>query len=328
MRSLLLRLSSLDADAESAVRVIGFFDALVTAGVRLPELVRQCAKLAECPVGLASGDVWLRADPEGGLSTSGEVPGDAVVRGTTWLERGGDPGPLDEMLLERFAISAALLGRSELGFGDPALVELVLADSTGDAERARALHLLGIADPRRAIAFTSEDPGAVGSGYATIGRVHALLVPPGFADGWRAPDGVRAGIGPVADPSALPESWRAAKAALRFAGHGGPPVIRSETLGALSVLARLSAEDLADVGDLAALDRLAAEPHGADLLTVLAAFIESGSVRKTATAVYRHHSTIASRIAHAERALGFEVGTPDGRFRLHLAFLLRRLRDA
>ena len=52
MRGLLLRLSGLDADAESAVRVIGFFDRLITERVGLDALVRSTAELAGCPVGL------------------------------------------------------------------------------------------------------------------------------------------------------------------------------------------------------------------------------------------------------------------------------------
>jgi DNA-binding PucR family transcriptional regulator len=34
-----------------------------------------------------------------------------------------------------------------------------------------------------------------------------------------------------------------------------------------------------------------------------------------------------ARLARAEAVLGFDVDSPAGRFRLHLALLLRRLRD-
>ena len=43
MQGLLLRLSGLDADAENAVRVIGFFDRLITARASLDALVRSTA---------------------------------------------------------------------------------------------------------------------------------------------------------------------------------------------------------------------------------------------------------------------------------------------
>ena len=48
MRGLLLRLSALDADAESAVRVIAYFDALVARSTDPAALVRATAALAEC----------------------------------------------------------------------------------------------------------------------------------------------------------------------------------------------------------------------------------------------------------------------------------------
>ena len=50
--------------------------------------------------------------------------------GRVWLERDGAPLPLDEIVLERFAIAAAvLLGETRArlsGLDDPALVELVV----------------------------------------------------------------------------------------------------------------------------------------------------------------------------------------------------------
>ncbi|TDC03051.1 PucR family transcriptional regulator, partial [Actinomadura bangladeshensis] len=52
MKGLLLRLSALDADAENAVRVISFFDGLIAAKVSPQTLVRETARLAECPAGL------------------------------------------------------------------------------------------------------------------------------------------------------------------------------------------------------------------------------------------------------------------------------------
>ena len=61
MKGLLLRLSGLDADAESAVRVIGFFDALMTGKADLTTLLKSTAALAECPVGRPPTDGGIRA---------------------------------------------------------------------------------------------------------------------------------------------------------------------------------------------------------------------------------------------------------------------------
>ncbi|MFC7105544.1 hypothetical protein ACFQQB_37050 [Nonomuraea rubra] len=48
MQGLLLRLSTLDADAESAVRVIAYFDSLVRDHVSVPVLLTATARLTQC----------------------------------------------------------------------------------------------------------------------------------------------------------------------------------------------------------------------------------------------------------------------------------------
>jgi hypothetical protein len=116
---------------------------------------------------------------------------------------------------------------------------------------------------------------------------------------------------------------------LRFTAGSplSPAVVRFDELGGRALLAEsLSGTDIAAVPDVALLDRLSAEPGGADLLAVLHAFCATDSVRKAAGLVFRHHSTVASRLATAERSLGFALDTPDGRFRLTLALQLRGLR--
>src|SRR3954469_13839047 len=116
MKGLLLRLSGLDADAENAVRVIGFFDRLITDRAGLDALVRSTAELAGCPVGVhAPGQgLSLRAEPGADVVTPGPAPAGAATRlleggVVVWVARAGAPAPLDAMRLERFAIAAAIL---------------------------------------------------------------------------------------------------------------------------------------------------------------------------------------------------------------------------
>ena len=344
MKGLLLRLSGLDADAESAVRVIGFFDALVARRVDLDTLLRQTAQLAECPVGLSAPGrgLTLRADLDGRVRSADGIPHGAVVRSDgdavrTWLAREGAPLALDEIVLERFGIAAAVLldrvaALPELG--DPALVELTLADSVGEAERSRALHLLGLVPTERvrvlAVAGPAEGIAKLVAGltgwHAPLGTLTAVLVPAAEARDLEPPPEIRVGVGPVAPAIAAARSWHAARTALRFTGSVA--VVRADELGGRALLAEaLRPADIAGVEDVRRLDQLAAETSGADLLTVLKAFCATDSVRKAAAAVFRHHSTVASRLAHAERVLGFPLDTPDGRFRLNLALLLRDLRN-
>ncbi|HUQ61977.1 helix-turn-helix domain-containing protein [Lentzea sp.] len=323
MKGLLLRLSGLDADAESAVRVIGFFDRLITERAGLDTLVRSTSELAGCPVGLrAPGQgLSLRADT-GGAVTAGPIPVKASVRALeggveVWVARSGAPAPLDDMLLERFAIAAAvLLEHSSVPLpelGDPALVELVLSEGVGTAERSRALHLLGISGPLRVFAATGEVSGR----SVVLGTVRAVL-------GTEVPrTSGRLGVGPLLPAMDAAESWRAARTALRYTSDS-EPVVWWEKLGGLALLAGTGPAEIAALPDVRALDRLAVEP---DMITALDALCSSGSVRKAAAVLHRHHSTMTTRLARAEAVLGFGVDDASGRFRLHLALMVRRLRD-
>ena len=313
MKGLLLRLSALDATAENAVRVIGFFDELVARRVDVDTLVRSAAQLAECPAGFAPA-----GEP---------VPVDAAVQrlpdgSAVWIGRPAPGLALDEILLERLAIAAAILldhpSAPPTGLGDAALVELALSAAAGEAERSRALHLLGLRPqaPLTVLAFTRPVARSV-----ELGTLHAAVVPGAAPDlDPSVPTGVATANGIDA-----PAAWRRARTAVRFAGHG-PAVVRWEELGALAVLASLRQDDIAEIADVAALDRIAAEPAGADTIAVLTAFCATDSVRNAVASVYRHHSTVAARLAHAEERLGFPLGTAEGRRRLDLALVLRHLR--
>ncbi|MFF1614550.1 helix-turn-helix domain-containing protein [Amycolatopsis sp. NPDC058278] len=335
MKGLLLRLSGLDADAENAVRVIGFFDRLITGRAGLDALVRSTADLAGCPVGVhAPGQgLSLRASPGAGVVTPAAAPAGAATRTleggvVVWVARAGAAVPLDDMLLERFAIAAAILlehsGVPRPELGDPALVELVLSEDTGTAERSRALHLLGFGPAARLRVLAGTGVDTLAGRSARLGGVRAVLLPGEVPS---LPDQARAGIGTEGPAMEVARSWAAARTALRFTS-AAEPVVWWERLGGLAAFAgKLAPAELAELADVRALDRLAAEPHGADTLAALDALCATGSARKAAAALHRHHSTMPARLARAESVLGFEVDSPAGRFRLHLALLLRRLRD-
>jgi sugar diacid utilization regulator len=195
---------------------------------------------------------------------------------------------------------------------------------------ARPVHVLAVSAPRDRIPKLVAGLGGATAGVraAPLGAAHAILTR--SLPGTFPPAGVGIGIGPALPAIDAPESWRQARTALRFTTlHSPEPaVVRADQLGALAVIAqRLRADDIARVADLRVLDRLADESNGADTLAILTAFCVTGSARKAATEVYRHHSTVTARIAQAESELGFAVGTPGGRLRLELALLLRHLRD-
>jgi hypothetical protein len=331
MKGLLLRLSGLDADAESAVRVIGFFDALVTGKADLNTLLRTTAALAECQVGIdaAGRGLVLRADPGGTIDIAGPSAG-AQLRPSGdacfWLARSAGELAIDDMVLERFALAGSILLDRTVNalpaVGDPALVELIVSASAGIAERSRALHLLGLTPSAPLQVAVSTAP--VSGSSAQVGNQVVTLLAAGAS--LEPTPGLRAGIGPALPAIQAADSWQAARTAFRLASPE-EPVVQADQLGGLLVLAeRLRPEDIAKAPDVAAIDRIAAEPGGDDLLAILRAYCITDSVRKAAALVYRHHSTVAYRLEHAEAILGFELANPQGRFRLSLALVMRALR--
>ncbi|TYB61452.1 PucR family transcriptional regulator [Nonomuraea sp. PA05] len=362
MQGLLLRLSTLDTDAESAVRVIAYFDSLVRDHVSVPVLLTATARLTQCPVGLLDAATGrrtrVRAD---GTADTPALPGSvrelSSGLGAVWMEREGPAHGLDEIVLERYAAAAEVTLERAAALvhtaRDPALVELALSAETGEAERARALRLLGFdpATPLQALAIALPDQG-LASGLramghhvraATIGDTEAVLVattlsaelpdaprtgtgigpePPGASRvgvGPEPPGTSRVGVGPELPGARAAESWAGARTALRFTGPHDP-VMRWSDLGALALFADLPEQAIAGLPDVRAMSRL-----GEESLLAVRALCLAGSVRGAAQAVHLHHSSLAARISRAESALGFSLGDQPGRMRAHLALVLVRL---
>lgn len=354
MRALMQRLSALDADAENAVRIIALFDRMVQQRIGLAALVRSAALFSECTVGATdpAGRVAARASADGrpldatkpATATSYPVDGGGEV----WLERSGQPLLLDDIVLERFAAAVAITRDRQLAalprLGDPALVELMISGTSGEPERARAIHLIGLTPAARvqvlAVAGDASEllhhcPHLLG--HAPVQDLHALVILGEQLPGGLAGRGTRVGVGPLARADEAWRSWHGARLAVRFTVDGpaherhGPPqahVVHWGDLGGLAALAEYVPTDaIAQIPDVTALDRLAAERTGAVTLVTLQAFCRTESLRLAATALHMHHSSVAARLTRAEDVLGFPIRTATGRSRLMLALALRHLRD-
>lgn len=338
MKGLLVRLSALDAGAEAAVRVIAYFDGLIEHRATAHELVRAAAALAECPVGLERpGEAPLRAPggPPGAESSGLDI---APGAGRVWLERPGGPGPFDELVLERLALSARLLAGPAPHLADPALVELVLSEREGPEDRVRALRLLGLEPtvPVRVVAVAAPDPrgaavgllgGRLPAKVAIIDGLAAALVQRWVPGELAAPPPVRVGVGGAVDGGAARRSWAQARVAVRFAvaDGSGPTVVEHDGLGSQALLAELPPERLRAQPDVAALVQLGATPSGALDVAALEAFCRTGSLRQAAAQLHLHHSSVAARLTHVEGALGWRLDDAAGRFRARFALLARRL---
>lgn len=286
MYGLLLRLSALDADAASALRVIGFFDALVEQGATIEAVLRRTAGLAECPVGVRTADGHLseRADPTG-LLRFGEPPSDARVHrmssgGVIWIERAGTPLPLDDLLIERFAIATTVaLGRGARVVDDldpAALLRLAISPVEDQAMLRRVLTRLGV-DPTSTVflaAVTGKPDdvdaivGRLGAVTTSMDAIHVLLCRQTVEGELAVPVGASVGLSAPHVALELPSAWREARIALRFAQpsrHDQPPyvvgeaaVVAYEQLGGFAAIAeRLTAAEINEIDDVRRLDRLA-----------------------------------------------------------------------
>ncbi|MFF3624723.1 helix-turn-helix domain-containing protein [Streptomyces sp. NPDC002467] len=341
MEALAVRLSGLDPYVDGAMRIVAFYDTLMRRRVDLPALGRASAALAECVVGLrlhGTGRV-VRVAPDGRPAPALPAPASTTVPitldeeeiGTVWLERPGPAGPLDELLLDRLALAAAGVveryGPARTTMADPALVELAISADADEADRARALRLLGFAAgvPVRVLAVRSPLPlDRVGTLVCPAGPVKAALVGDvgvvlaTALDPARLPADARAGIGAAGGPD---RSWRQARAALRFTGPR-EPVVHYADLGALALLAELPEEAVRDNPDVAAIARLAADPHD---LETLDAYCATGSLRRAAEILHLHHSSVSRRLEHIGRSLGMDLTAPGGPLRARLALTAWRL---
>jgi hypothetical protein len=355
---LLQRLSALDADAASGLRVIGFLDALVEHGAGIDAVLRQTAVLTECPVGVRTADGLLSKRVEAGGSVQAGRPRAGARRhclpsgDQIWLEREGSPHPLDELVLERFGIAASVaLGRGQRDVGDldqAALLQLAIGTKSPESERRRALERLGLraTSTVHVIALSGPPELLCEVGRAVPGRLRAragsleVLVaaePPD--DVTAVPVGVRVGIACPHVAADLPQAWREARTALRFASASRrsvppypphePPIVRFDTLGGFAAIAEaLSAEQINCVPDVIALDRLAELTGGEEMIRTLTAVAATDSLRRAAVILHMHHNSVAHRVTRAEQFLGYPVADYYGRPKLMLALMLRQIRDS
>lgn len=336
-----MRLSQLDTEAEGALRVVSFYDTLLRRRVDLPALARASANLAECVTGirLAGTGRVIRFAPDG-REVDGPPPVASMTLpitlddeqiGSVWLERGESSRALDELLLDRLAITTAAVveryGPARTTMADPALVELVISAGADAAARGRALRLLGFPAelPVRVIAVRARTPLDRIGGLicparpvkaATVGDVGVILA--AALDDRRFPDDVHAGIGSSASPET---SWYEARTALRFSTTR-QPIVHYDSLGVLALLAHLPASTLRDNADVGAIAGIAGSPDDLDTLEV---YCRTGSLRRAADLLHRHHSSVARRLEHLGKAMGFELGEPTGLVRARLALTAWRL---
>lgn len=337
MQELVARLSALDPEAGTVLKVITYFDKLIEGRVGLETLVRGAAVLSGFVAGVSDPDrhINVRVGPTGHPLPCDEDPqldwvSMAVLeggRGIAWLETTAHRD-MDELILERLVVGVrAVLERTRrlVVRDDGAALEVMLDGAVTDDVRLVSARRLGWekASRVRVVAVVPDNPADFPIRIGGVGAV----VEPADAECADWPGG-RVGIGEVVPVLEAWRSWEQALIALRFAGTEtpnlpGPHVIRYSDLGIVAELARTFDAHTPVHPDIKRIkDAAATAPW---LYQTLYYVLNNNSLRAASTAAHMHHSTLQDRVAQAERLLGWQITEPTGRFRLHLALTAHQL---
>ncbi|MFJ4705650.1 hypothetical protein ACIP6I_12425 [Streptomyces anulatus] len=324
MHQLVGRLNSLDPQAGETLRIVSYFDVLITRGAGLDGLLRGAAVLSGTTAGAKiRGRVTRRApdghpvtdDPDRRRHSSRRSHGDWAV----WLERDGEAQPDDEMIVERLALGVELLDarrRPERDF------DAIVDQGRSVAERTALLAKRRI-DPATQVRVLATAADAAENSDAPCaivptryGLLRATLELPGTTLSPSKP----VGFGTRVRADRAPESWEAAVVALRLTDESTTAVDAAD-LGAMLLLAQAYDPEHphADVRALARLDQRTAD--------VLRTLVEADSARSAAAELGMHHSTVQARHEALTRTLGYDPRSNLGRMRYIAAALLLRLTD-
>jgi len=335
MRELIQRLSALDDDAASAMKMVAHFDALLAQGAGMTALVRGAAVLSGWPCGLhlPQHSIYARVDAQG---RSMKPPADSAAiqawphqyledgsDGVVWLERPSDQtGASDALILERLAAGVHLTIErvSPAAITDDAAAIEIIASASSLTARRKAVKRLRLSETAmvRLAAFRASDPApqrsaALGS---MLGPIRVGIVEDGHDD----PSGP-VGLGPRVPVLDAFRTTQQAVAALALSSRLNP-VVTWDEWGLLAELALSTPARHPDVERVAA---LADEPQ---LLDTIEALTITDTVRGAAGLLGLHHSTVQQRQTRIEGILGFRLSDPVGRLRGLVALAVHRIREA
>ncbi len=181
MRSFLQQIAKSDSLAESGLKVIGYFDALVEHRATLEACVRAAAALSQCVAGLrdSTSPASVRFNRRGFLVEGPAAPTTShVVRigernvGEVWLEREEGPTLLDELIVERLALAAGVLWRASPrpSRSTSGLIDLAVGTRSTPEDRLRSLELLGFSTerPLDVTAVVGSDADLISAGLASV----------------------------------------------------------------------------------------------------------------------------------------------------------------
>lgn len=337
MRELIQRLSALDNDAASAMKMIAHFDALLAQGAGMTALVRGAAVLSGWPCGLylPQHSIHARVDAQGRAMKPYADPMAITAwphqyledgsDGVVWLERPADQaGASDAVILERLAAGVHLTVErvSPVAITDDAAAMEIITSASSLSARRKAMRRLRLSETSMVrVVATWPGDDAISSVSAAlssgVGPIRVTLV----EDGAPLPASA-AGVGPRVPVLEAFRTTERAAAALGLASRVNP-VIGWDEWGVL-------AEAAASAGatrhpDVEAVAALTADSQLIDTMEALAI---SDTVRSAASLLGLHHSTVQQRQTRIESTLGFRLAAPTGKTRALVALAVYRTQVA
>ncbi len=356
MEALLLRMAPGDSEAETALRIIAYFDRLVEHAGDMGDLLRSAARLVRAPAGYfdLSGR-WTMSYAASGRAVPAQMPNDAPTKhlssdlgpaGHLWLGPEAD-ARVQALVLERMAIAAVvILGRAgsfitpSTSSWVPQLLEHDLGkDDREDAARGLGLHVHA---PARVVVMTGGDGAAALTDYIRSWCVSSTdaYLPCVDHDGMsitvvqtsapkmpaNAPKGGLVAAGASVPVVGLPASLKTALVALRLTSSWlGPHLMAYDELGPLRHIAEVDPAVAAETPEVAQLMYLSETATGIASIKALDSFCRHGNLRSAATELHLHHSSLAHRLSTVAARLHLPLDGPDGRFRAQLALHLYRV---
>lgn len=314
MRELIIRLSTNASDAASALRVIDHFDTLVDQRASAAAMLRAAAALTDCTVGFedAKSGSRLQVDARGATVDPAQ-PAPATRQTeqfeglTVWLDREGQPWPLDHLVLERLARSMHAVKRTREADPAVAAIRAVCDPDASLLNRKKALRYLDLGPTVTVVASyaghfnrNSMPPGM------QIDKIEVRLVrspPPEVAVSAAAPIGFVTCQG--VDVNRM---WQQAVLALRVAidCYGRPAHINYAILGSTAtIIEKVDARTASETPDVVNLNSIRATKPWA--VPTIDAVLSNRSLREAARQQHVHHSTLRQRVECLEEHLRFPL---------------------
>lgn len=270
--------------------------------------------------------------------------------------------PVHYLVVERLAASVAALAlqRANQESGESALhlagVERLLAGNLSEHELAQAGRSarLSAERPHVAIALEQSPPNSIShqalgaiieraitaaggvARSAVMGRTSAVVALAGDqldAALKRAVEDassgfvVRAGIGDAVALADLASSWDHAREALALYGIVGHQtnLAHFRDLGILHLLAQIPREEVVASELFQRLTDTLAKRGSPSDIEVLEAYLDEGTLRRTAARVFLHHTTVENRLKRIEEQLELDLSHAPTRFQVGLLLKLHRI---